>query len=210
MGKQGSCRHTVKPQPRTSLQAHTGSGTAMLPRDMCHTQLPPCGEEAAALPCYLATSYRPRAFRPMAARQPAAPTGSAGTRGTGSQGEPVGASTCPDLHQHRTPAAFLPAQPELKAALPAPHDLPWPPSSCRCSRGSGSAAPALLLGTARLWERARVSAGRTHGTLQPHAHPCPMASAGEQVPSREHPAFGQKAESGGCQPPAPESSGSSQ
>lgn len=137
---------------------------------------PTMWEVAAALPCYLAASYRHRAFCPMAACQPAAPTGSASTRGTGSQGEPMGASTCPDLHQDSMPAAFLMAQPELPA-LPAPHDLPWLPSSCRYSQDSGNAAPAPLLGTAHLQERAGVSAGCTHGALQPHAKPCPTALA---------------------------------
>lgn len=45
---------------------------------------------------------------------------------------------------------FSPPRPRA-AAAPTPQDPPWPPSSLRRSRDSGTAALSPLLGTARLW-----------------------------------------------------------
>lgn len=64
-----------------------------------------------------------------------------------------------------------------------PHrDPPWPPSSRRCSWGSGSAAPSPLVGTARLWER-----GRSVPACPGESPPVPLPALPTQWGSAEAP-----------------------
>lgn len=110
----------------------------------------------------------------------------------GSQGETAGACARPGNAKRSG------AQPCTKRCVPAAllahgakagkqhcpvRDLPWPPSSCRRSRGAGTAAPSRPPGTAHLWVRGRVSTGGTTGTCTHSPVPTPSRCGGAAAPA---------------------------
>lgn len=110
----------------------------------------------------------------------------------GSQGETAGACARPGNAKRSG------AQPCTKRCVPAAllahgakagkqhcpvRDLPWPPSSCRRSRGAGTAAPSRPPSTARLWVRGRVSTGGTTGPCTHSPVTTPSRCGGAAAPA---------------------------
>lgn len=103
--------------------------------------------------------------------------------------EPAPAPAMPrGVGHNRAPNAVCPLLPLTHRAEAGKRrgpvrDLPWPPSSCRRSRGAGSAAPSRPPGTARLWVRGRVSTGGTTGTCTHSSVPTPSRCGGAAAPA---------------------------
>lgn len=88
------------------------------------------------------------------------------TPGTAGQGLPTRAGALHGAAGRSEPstAHSHPQDPrqQLPGAAATSQDPPWPPSSLRRSRGSGSAALSPLLGTARLWRELGQCLGAPH------------------------------------------------